>query len=228
MDELEERIGYRFKEPQLLREAMTHSSLAHERTIGPYLDYERLEYLGDAVLELVTSDYLYHEYPNMTEGELTKTRACLVCESALAEVSRTLGLDRCVMLGKGEEAVGGRTNDSILCDICESLIGALYLDAGMDTARKHIIRFVLVDLEMKRALFDSKSLLQEYAQSGHQELTYEIIAEDGPAHDRQYTAAAYIDGRRVGIGTGRSKKTAQQQAAYAALGMLKKELRGVS
>ena len=148
--ELEEKIGYRFQNIELLKQALTHSSFQNEQRINRMGDYERLEFLGDAVLELVSSEFLFSAYPKLPEGELTKMRASMVCEPALAFCARDLELGKYLRLGRGEEMTGGRERDSIISDVCEAIIGAIYLDGGMENARKHINRFILSDLEDKQ------------------------------------------------------------------------------
>ena len=218
LGELEEKIAYRFQNRSLLRQALTHSSFANEMKVNKYGDYERLEFLGDAVLELVSSDFLYKERQETTEGDLTKLRASMVCEPALAYCAREFGLERFILLGRGEEATGGRNRDSIVSDVMEALIGAIYLDGGIEEASGFIHRFVLSDLENKQLFYDAKTILQELVQQGNEgELRYELIKEEGPAHDKTFQVEAYVGEKKVGWGTGHSKKAAQQQAAYQAL-----------
>lgn len=215
---LEDRIGYHFRNTYLLECALTHTSYANEQRVRRYEDYERLEFLGDAVLEMVSSDFLYREYPDRREGELTKIRASLVCEPALAYCARDLELDQFIRLGKGEEAGGGRHKDSIISDVCEAVIGAMYLDSGgIEVPRTFILRFILSDLEGKLLFYDAKSILQEVCQKDGHELSYSILDEKGPSHMPTYLAAAVIDGKQVSTGSGRSKKAAEQNAAYQAL-----------
>lgn len=218
LEVLEGRIGYRFKDRYLLQCALTHTSFANEQKIHTYRDYERIEFLGDAVLEMISSEFLYRTYPEKKEGELTKLRASLVCEPALAYCARDLSLGSFIRLGKGEEASGGREKDSIISDVMEALIGAMYLDSGgIEAPRRFIMAFVLSDLDDKQLFYDSKSILQERAQQAGQEIRYEILGETGPGHQRRFRAAALLDGRIAGTGEGGSKKAAEQQAAYAAL-----------
>lgn len=216
--ELEEKIGYCFRDKMFLRQALTHSSYSNELKINRYQDYERLEFLGDAVLELVSSDFIFHENPQMSEGELTKYRASIVCEPALAFCARQIGLEQFILLGKGEEATGGRKRDSIVSDVMEAVIGAVYLDSGIDEARKFIGRFVLSDLEHKQLFYDAKTILQEEIQKENcGVLRYELIREEGPEHDKKFVVEALVGDRKAGIGTGHTKKAAEQQAAYAVL-----------
>lgn len=221
--QLEEKINYSFQNPDLLKQAVTHSSFANEQKINREKDYERLEFLGDAVLELVSSSYIFHHYQDMPEGKMSKFRSALVCEPALAEVARNLELGRYLRLGKGEEAGGGRERESIIADIVEAIIGAIYLDGGFDKAKDFIEAFVLSDLEKKQLFYDSKTVLQEIVQSSTSELLhYEVLAEKGPEHNKEFTAAAYLGDRLLGEGSGKSKKAAEQQAAYQAILVLKK------
>lgn len=216
--QMEEKIGYRFQDRMLLRQALTHSSFSNEQRINRYPDYERLEFLGDAVLELVSSDYIYHENPAMSEGELTKRRSSIVCEPALAFCARQIGLEQFILLGKGEEATGGRRRDSIISDVMEAVIGAVYLDRGIEEARNFIGRFILSDLEHKQLFYDAKTILQEEIQKENcGVLRYELIREEGPEHDKNFVVEVIVGEERVGTGSGHSKKAAEQQAAYAAL-----------
>ncbi len=218
IEELESRIGYVFEDKSLLRQALTHSSFANEMRILKSGDYERLEFLGDAVLEMVTSNFLFSKYPTMPEGQLSKLRASLVCEQALAFVARGIELDRFFLLGKGEEATGGRKRDSIACDIVEAVIGAIFRDSGIEEAQKFIFRFILDSIEQKKLIFDAKSSLQELAQSKYrQSLSYKVVYEKGPEHDKEFGVEAYMGDKLLGRGKGRSKKIAEQHAAYEAL-----------
>ena len=215
---LEEKIAYRFRDGRLLRQALTHSSSANEMKINKYGDYERLEFLGDAVLEFVSSDFLYRQRKETAEGDLTKLRASMVCEPALAFCARELSLQQYILLGKGEQATGGRNRDSIVSDVMEALIGAIYLDGGIEEASAFIHRFILSDLENKQLFYDAKTILQELVQQeGGGQLCYKIVREEGPDHDKTFEAEAYVGEERVGWGSGHSKKAAQQQAAYQAL-----------
>lgn len=218
IDSLEEKIAYRFQDEGLLRRALTHSSYANELKINKYGDYERLEFLGDAVLEFVSSDFLYRQRKETAEGDLTKLRASMVCEPALAYCAREFALEQHILLGKGEEATGGRKRDSIVSDVMEALIGAIYLDGGIEKASAFIHRFILSDLEDKQLFYDAKTILQELVQQGNEgALRYELVREEGPAHDKVFEVEAYVGEKKVGQGVGHSKKAAQQQAAYQAL-----------
>lgn len=219
---IQEKIGYRFNNPELLKQALTHSSFANEQKINKLKNYERLEFLGDAVLELVSSEFLFKENPNMPEGQLTKLRASMVCEPSLAYCARDIDLGSFILLGKGEEATGGRKRDSITSDVMEAVIGAIYLDGGIEEAKKYIYRFILEDLDDKILFMDSKTILQEEIQKkNNAQLRYELIAEIGPDHDKEFQVEAYLDDILVGTGVGRTKKAAEQQAAYEALVKMK-------
>ena len=222
LDELENKICYHFNDKLLLRQALTHSSFANEQRINKYADYERLEFLGDAILELVSSEFLFHNNLTMKEGELTKLRASIVCESALAYCAKDLGLEEYILLGQGEEMTGGRTKDSIISDVMEAIIGAIYLDSGMDKASDYIHKFILSDLEHKQLFYDAKTILQEFVQRENKgTLNYVLISEKGPDHDKVFVVEARIDNKKIGTGNGRTKKAAEQQAAYEALNILK-------
>lgn len=224
IEELENKIGYRFQDKRLLRQALTHSSYANEQKINKLKDYERLEFLGDAVLELVSSDFLFHENPQMPEGKLTKLRSSMVCEPALAYCARDLELGQYMLLGRGEEATGGRMRDSITSDAMEALIGALYLDGGFAAAHDFIHRFVLSDLENKILFYDSKTVLQELIQTDNaSQFGYELKGEAGPDHNKEFLVDAVLNGRVIGSGRGRTKKAAEQQAAYEAILYLRKK-----
>lgn len=217
-EELEKKTGYRFKDRHLLHQAMTHSSYSNERHWDKLECNERLEFLGDAVLELVSSDFLYHKYPDRKEGELTKLRASMVCEPSLAYCAKDLSLEKYLLLGKGEEATGGRNRPSIISDAMEALIGAIYLDGGFTSAKEFVHRFILNDIEDKQLFFDSKTILQEIVQSEYKEgIRYEMIGESGPDHNKTFQYAVYIGEEKFGIGTGRTKKAAEQSAAYESI-----------
>lgn len=220
--ELEQRIGYRFHDISLLKRALTHSSFTNEQKINRTGDYERLEFLGDAVLELTSSEFLFHEHPEVPEGELTKMRASMVCEPALAFCARDLELGKFIRLGKGEENTGGRERDSIVSDVMEAVTGAIYLDGGMEPARQFINRFILSDLENKRLFYDSKSNLQEVIQGKlKKEFWYELLEESGPEHNKVFKVSVHMEDEILGEGAGKTKKAAEQQAAYKALLLLR-------
>lgn len=217
LDGFQKIIQYQFNNIGLLKNALTHSSYANEKKTGNYKDNERLEFLGDAVLELTSSEFIYTGNPDMNEGKMTRLRASIVCEPTLAMCARQIHLQEYIMLGKGEDLTGGRTRDSIISDALEALIGAIYLDGGFANAKEFIHRFVLNDLENKQLFYDSKTILQELIQGRHEQLSYELIDESGPDHDKQFTVAVLVDGERVSEGEGHTKKAAEQQAAYQAL-----------
>ncbi len=222
MQLLEKRIGYQFHNPALLKQAMTHSSFTNEQRIRKLENYERLEFLGDAVLELVTSEFLFREHNGLPEGELTKLRASMVCEPSLAFCARDLELGQFMLLGKGEENTGGRSRDSLTCDVMEAVIGAIYLDGGMEYAKEFIYRFILSDLEDKQLFYDSKSNLQELIQGKlKKEYSYELLGMSGPEHDKMFHVSVQMEGEILGKGEGKTKKAAEQQAAYRALLLLR-------
>ena len=197
---------------------MCHSSYANERNMGRLKSNERLEFLGDAVLELITSEFLYKSFPQMPEGEATKTRASIVCEQSLAFCARSIGLGAYILLGRGELASGGRERPSITSDAFEALIGAVYLDGGFTSAKEFVRRFVLDDLKHKQLFFDSKTILQERIQAHCKEsLHYELVREEGPDHQKVFVVRAMLGERVIGEGQGRTKKAAEQEAAYHAL-----------
>ena len=224
--ELEKRIGYSFKEKRLLRQAMTHSSFANEHNIDKLRCNERLEFLGDAVLEVVSSDFLYHRYADKPEGELTKIRASVVCEPTLAFCASEIELGSYLMLGKGEESTGGRNRNSVVSDAMEALIGAIYLDGGFANAKEFVHQFVLNDLEHKQLFYDSKTILQEIVQARENEeaLEYEILKESGPDHNNVFEVRAVLGGQEIGRGTGRTKKAAEQVAAYRGILKLREQI----
>ncbi len=219
---LEERIGYHFRNSALLKQALTHSSFTNEQKINKHKHYERLEFLGDAVLELVSSEFLFKEHKDTPEGELTKMRASMVCEPSLAFCAKDLELGQFMRLGKGEENTGGRHRDSITSDAMEAVIGAIYLDGGMEHAKKFIYKFILSDLEDKQLFYDSKSNLQELIQGKlKKEFHYELLEESGPEHDKIFEVEVFMEKESLGKGSGRTKKAAEQQAAYKALLLLR-------
>ncbi|MBP3489593.1 MAG: ribonuclease III [Roseburia sp.] len=222
LTELEEKIGYRFREQGLLRQAVTHSSFANEKHMKKLSDNERLEFLGDAVLEVVSSEFLYKKYRDLPEGDLTKLRASIVCEPTLALCTRDIELGKYLYLGKGEDQTGGRGRKSVLSDALEAVIGAIYLDGGFEPARDFIHRFILTDIEHKKLFYDSKTILQEVVQGNYEEsLHYELIGEEGPDHDKRFLVEAVIGDQAIGRGSGHTKKAAEQEAAYQALLWLK-------
>lgn len=221
---LESRIGYHFNNPHLLETAMTHSSYANERHAAGVVSYERLEFLGDSVLGLCTAEFLYAHTPSLPEGRMTRLRAELVCENSLHAAALTLGLGDFMRLGRGEELTGGRERVSILADMVEAIIAAIYLDGGMDEARRFIMAHVLcgAQIEESHAVADYKTALQEFVQRrGEVQIRYELIGESGPDHNKTFVFAVSVDGEHVGEGSGRTKKEAEQMAAHKALEKLK-------
>lgn len=225
LKEIQTVIGYEFKQEGLLRQALTHSSYANEKHMKRLSDNERLEFLGDAVLEVISSEFLYHNYPDLSEGEMTKLRASIVCEPTLALCTREINLGKYLLLGKGENLTGGRSRKSILSDALEAVIGAIFLDGGLECAKTFVYRFILTDIEHKKLFYDSKTILQEVVQGNYEEpLYYELLAEEGPDHDKNFRVEAKIGDRVVGEGCGHTKKAAEQEAAYHALLLLKPKL----
>ena len=225
LEELENKLGYHFHDRRLLEHALCHLSYANERHWDRLQNNERLEFLGDAVLELATSEFLYQNYPTMPEGEATRTRASIVCEQTLALCARDLGLGEWLRLGKGEELTGGRDRDSITSDAMEALLGAIYLDGGFANAKEFVHHFILNDIEHKKLFYDSKTILQEQIQSETEEpIHYELVKEEGPDHNKRFTVNVVLGEKVLGSGSGRTKKAAEQEAAYRAL--LARKVRG--
>ena len=222
INELETAIGYQFRNITLLQNALSHSSYATERWHDSLKSNERLEFLGDSVLGMVVADYLYRNFPNRPEGELTRMRADMVCEKTLATVANTLGLGQHLMLGRGEELGGGRQRESILADAVESVIAACYLDGGMEAAKQFIQKFILVNVPLtKLKNADYKTALQELVQQKkNQVLAYNLVGESGPDHDKEFRVELTINGKVVGVGVGSSKKRAEQAAAHEAMELL--------
>ena len=224
LKQFQENIGYQFSDISLLRQALTHSSYANEKHMKKHSDNERLEFLGDAVLELISSEFLYGNYSNRSEGQLTRLRASIVCEPTLALCTKTLSLGDYLLLGKGEEATGGRTRKSILSDALEALIGAIYLDGGFANAKEFVLKYILTDIEHKQLFYDSKTILQEVVQGKHQQLSYVLLEETGPDHDKSFTVGVLVGNQQISTGTGHTKKAAEQEAAYKALLLLSPNL----
>ena len=211
MQNLMNNLGYQFKDPALLKRALTHPSMGAE-------DNQRLEFLGDAVLQYVMSDILYKTHPKDREGQLTHLRALLVCEAALSQVARSLHVGDALLMDKGEALTGGRDKPSVLCDAMEAILAAAYLDGGLDAARGIVLRHWPKPEEVHRPMQDSKGALQEHLQKdGGDAPTYQILAQDGPPHDRTFEAAVYRYGVELARGSGKTKKQAEQAAALAAL-----------
>ena len=223
LKDLEAAIGYRFKNISLLQNALAHSSYANERWHSSLMSNERLEFLGDSILGMLVADHLYRNFPDRPEGELTRMRADMVCERALAAVAGMIGLGEHLLLGKGEKAGGGRGRDSILADAVESVIAASYLDGGMEAAKQFVDRFVLVNVpHAKLHNRDYKTTLQELVQQKkNQTISYVLVGESGPDHDKQFVVQLLINAKVAGVGTGSSKKRAEQDAARAALEAMK-------
>ena len=217
--DLEAAIGYRFKNINLLQNALAHSSYANERWHNSLLSNERLEFLGDAVLGMTVAKYLYLTFPDRPEGELTRMRADMVCEQTLAKVAARIELGKHLLLGNGEEQGGGRNRNSILADAVESVIAACYLDGGMEAAQQFIDRFILVEVPVRQLHnADYKTALQELVQQKkNQVLTYAMIGESGPDHDKKFEVEVKLNGAVIGTGSGSSKKRAEQDAARCAL-----------
>lgn len=222
---LERKIGYKFQNPDLLLHALTHSSYANEMKMSKESNNERLEFLGDAVLELVTSEYVYNRYKDLTEGDLTKLRAGMVCEPTLSSCAKDLNIGDFLLLGKGEDNSGGRMRDSILSDAMEAIIGAIYLDGGFTSAKEFVRKNILNQLEDKELFFDSKTILQEMVQNeNHKEkIRYKLISEEGPDHNKSFTIALYVGNKQYGCGVGKTKKAAEQEAALQAIKKLQKK-----
>ncbi len=216
----QEKIGYEFDNRNLLLQALTHSSYANEKHMRKLSDNERLEFLGDAVLEIISSDYLFDNYPELPEGELTKLRASIVCEPTLALCASEMSLGDFLLLGKGEDQTGGRKRKSILSDALEAVIGAIYLDGGFTSAKEFVLKYILTDIEHKQLFYDSKTILQEVVQGEHEQLTYTLTAESGPDHNKSFTVDVCVGDKILGTGTGHTKKAAEQEAAYQALLMI--------
>ena len=225
MDELEAKIGYSFKDRALLRTALTHSSYANERHGGDCQSYERLEFLGDSILGLITAEFLYAHEPRLPEGRMTKLRAELVCESSLYRVALKLELGKHMRLGRGEEHTGGRQRPSILADMVEAIIAAMYLDSGMEQSRSFVLEMILKDapIDESHTNADYKTRLQELVQrKSDQHISYTMTGESGPDHNKLFSFSVSINGVPAGEGSGRTKKEAEQMAAMKALEALTK------
>jgi len=217
--DLETAIGYKFHNIQLLQNALTHSSYANERWHNSLLSNERLEFLGDSVLGMLVAEYLYGTFPDRPEGELTRMRADMVCEHTLATVANKIGLGGHLLLGHGEERLGGRSRESILADATESVIAACFLDGGLDAAAQFVKKYILVEVPVSRPNnMDYKTALQELVQQKkNQVLVYTLVGQSGPDHDKLFDVQVSLNGTVVGCGSGRSKKRAEQMAAKAAV-----------
>jgi len=217
--DFQKKIGYKFKNEGLLETALTHSSYANENKLS--YNNERLEFLGDSVLGFITADYLYNSFGKVREGELTKIKAFLVCESSLFGFAKEIGLGEYILLGRGEEQTGGSERPSVVSDAFEAVIAAVFLDGGIKVARSFVLGFIVPAIEKRDVDEDYKTMLQELIQKERgNSVRYELIAETGPDHDKVFTAAVILNGKVVGEGSGKSKKEAQQSAAKAALELL--------
>ncbi|CAH0346951.1 ribonuclease III [Bacillus sp. CECT 9360] len=224
--QFQEKVGFQFHDEKLLKQAFTHSSYVNEHRRKPYEDNERLEFLGDAVLELTISNFLFNKYPMMSEGELTKLRAAIVCEPSLVSFANSLSFGELVLLGKGEELTGGRARPALLADVFEAFIGALYLDLGLDAVVQFLqnVVFPKINEGAFSHVMDYKSQLQELVQrDGTGALEYKILQEKGPAHNREFVSTVSLNDEIMGTGTGRSKKEAEQHAAQHALTSIKEK-----
>lgn len=226
MNSLEEKLGYKFKNRKLLENALMHSSYANEVRNGTSSN-ERLEFLGDSVLSIIVSDYIYKNFPKLPEGELTRMRASLVCEKTLCTFSRELGVGEYLMLGKGEDKGGGRERDSILADAFEAILAAIYLDGGMEPARKHALRYIMRELNHTEdeGFKDYKTALQEIIQRNPEEaVNYILTGESGPDHDKRFMVEVHLNSNVIGKGSGRNKKQAEQMAAKQALELMGEQI----
>lgn len=226
IEELQQIIGYHFQDLQLLVTALTHSSYLNESKGRDTLpaDNERLEFFGDAIIEFYVSEYLFHKYDDTPEGDMTKLRASMVCEQSLAECSRQIGLGSYLNMGRGEEASGGRERPSIISDAFEALTAAIYLDSGKEAAEAFLREHLIKVLEHKTLFFDAKTRLQEIVQKDPgARLTYELLSEEGPSHNKVFTSAVLLNGKEIGRGSGHSKKLSQQEAAVRAMEAITQE-----
>lgn len=225
----EDVLKYKFKNKSLLKRALTHSSFAYERNMNPQFNNERLEFLGDAVLQIVISDYLFHEYKKMNEGDLTRLRASIVCEPTLAIVAREIELGECIVLGKGEARTGGHDRESILADSFEAVLGAIYLDGGLEVARTFVLNLFAPHIgtfSNNVSVQDYKTRIQELIQKTDKSpIKYITVEESGPDHDKTFTVHLSHGNKILGEGTGKSKKDAEQQAAKIALEKLQNKFK---
>jgi len=221
IQEIEKKIGYVFKDKSLIRQAFTHRSFSNEQLINNLQSYERIEFLGDAVLDVITSEYLMDMYPMMDEGDLTKARAQAVCETALAHCAKELELGNYVLLGKGEAKTGGQNRISIVADVMEALIGSIYRDGGLEYARDFVHRRVLSKLPKGESYNDNKSAIQEYVMKhALGKLRYELAGSSGPEHDKIFHIELYLQDKVLSTGSGKSKKAAEQDAALDGLQLI--------
>ncbi len=222
--EFEEKLGYSFKDKSLLELALTHSSYANENKLKK--NNERFEFLGDSVLGFVTAEYLFTEYKNRPEGEMTKLRAAVVCEKSLFKFAEQIDLGKYILLGRGEDSTGGRNRPSVVSDAFEAVVAAIYLDGGMEAVKPYILRFIKDAVKREASFKDNKSLLQEEIQKVKgNTLTYEEVGEEGPDHDKTFIFKVSLNGEVIGEGKGKSKKEAEQNAAGSALEKIYNETR---
>lgn len=222
--EFEEKLGYSFKDKSLLELALTHSSYANENKLKK--NNERFEFLGDSVLGFVTAEYLFTEYKNRPEGEMTKLRAAVVCEKSLFKFAEQIDLGKYILLGRGEDSTGGRNRPSVVSDAFEAVVAAIYLDGGMEAVKPYILRFIKDAVKREASFKDNKSLLQEEIQKVKGNiLTYEEVGEEGPDHDKTFIFKVSLNGEVIGEGKGKSKKEAEQNAAGSALEKIYNETR---
>ncbi|MBR1453421.1 MAG: ribonuclease III [Lachnospiraceae bacterium] len=219
-EELEKIINYYFNDKTLLKEAFTHPSYANEHKIDKYFTNQRLEFLGDAVLELCSSDFLYRYYNKEPEGNLTKRRAKLVCEESLSQIARDLKLDNFLLIGNGVDRENIKNNNSVMCDTLEALIGAVYIDSNFDIANKFVNNFILTSDNLNRIINDYKSIIQEKANKEKVFLSYELVKEYGPDHDKTFVVSIHYGSSIKCEGKGKSKKEAEQNAARLALNII--------
>lgn len=218
--EFENIIGYKFNDITLLETALTHSSYANEKQLSRECN-ERLEFLGDSVLGVITAEYFYHNHNNLPEGEMTKKRAACACEKSLYGFAKEINLGKYILLGRGEEHTGGRNRASILADAFEAVIAAIYLDGGLENARKFVLDFVKKAASQQLSFVDYKTELQEIIQKNPDEhLSYVLVGESGPDHDKRFEVEVNLNSNVIGYGKGRSKKIAEQQAAKQALELM--------
>ncbi len=217
--EFEEKLGYSFKDKSLLELALTHSSFANENKLKK--NNERFEFLGDSVLGFVTAEYLFTEFKNRPEGEMTKLRAAVVCEKSLFKFAEQIDLGKYILLGRGEDSTGGRNRPSVVSDAFEAIIAAIYIDGGMEAVKPYILRFIKDAVKRETSFKDNKSLLQEEIQKVKgNTLAYEEVGEEGPDHDKTFVFRVKLNGEIIGEGKGKSKKEAEQNAAGNALNKL--------
>ena len=221
LEKLQQSVGYKFKDERLLQRALTHTSYANECNEGHNKSNERLEFLGDSVLGIITAEHFYLNFKDLPEGELTKLRAATVCENSLSSFARQLGLGEYLLLGKGEMCTGGSDRPSILADAFEALIAAIYLDGGIEEAKKFVLKYVDKAVEEHRGFKDYKTVLQEVIQKNPGEvIEYMLVKESGPDHNKRFEVEVHLNSNVIGKGVGTSKKKAEQLAAKEALELM--------